>query len=76
VLAVLAANAVAILCLFGMLTIWQSAVVLFPVLVLAAGTIWTLLTMPRLTSQRQHLPSGSQKSPKRRNVGRVTVFGC
>jgi hypothetical protein len=75
VLAVLAANAVVILSLFGLRTIWQSAVVLFTVLVLAAGTIWTILTMPPLTSQRQHPPSGSQKSGKSRNVGRVAVVG-
>lgn len=64
VLAVLCANSVAIFSLFGLLTIWQSAVVLFTVLVLAAGTICTILTIPRLTSQHQHPPSGSPESPK------------
>jgi hypothetical protein len=46
VLAIIAADTVAILAVLGMMTVWEAAVTIFTVLAVASGAMWTLLLVP------------------------------
>ena len=52
---ILTADLASILVLLGLLTLWESAVALFTVLTLSAGTVWTIRTVPQLAKQRNPL---------------------
>lgn len=61
VLAIIAADTVAILAVLGMMTLWEAAVTVFTVLAVAAGAIWTLLLIPE---KRSHEAERSETSPQ------------
>jgi cyanate permease len=63
VLAIIAADAVAILVVLGMMTVWEAAVALFAVLALAAGAIWTLLLIRDKRSTEVEEGGSSEGSP-------------
>lgn len=63
VLAIIAADAVAILGVLGMMTVWEAAVALFTVLTVAAGAIWTLLLIPRERNSKAEDSRVSKASP-------------
>lgn len=63
VLAIIAADAVAILSVLGMMTAWEAAVALFTVLTVAAGAIWTLLLIPRGRNLKAEDTAASESSP-------------
>lgn len=63
VLAIIAADAVAILSVLGMMTAWEAAVALFTVLTVAAGAIWTLLLIPRGRNLKAEDTGASESSP-------------
>ena len=63
VLAIIAADAVAILSVLGMMTAWEAAVALFTVLTVAAGAIWTLLLIPRGGNLKGEDTGASESSP-------------
>jgi hypothetical protein len=65
VLAIIAADVVAILVVLGMMTVWEAAVALFAVLTLAAGAIWTLLLIPNKRSTEVEEGGSSEGSPER-----------
>ena len=65
VLAIIAADAVAILVVLGMMTVWEAAVALFAVLTLAAGAIWTLLLIPNKRSTDVEEGGSSEGSSER-----------
>ena len=48
-LAVFTADAVSILYVFGLFSLWESVVTLVTVLALAGGTIWSILWISRTT---------------------------
>lgn len=57
VLAIVTADAVAILAVLGMLTLGEAAVILFAVLALAAGAMWTLLSVPQMSHRPDNVDS-------------------
>ena len=65
VLAIIAADAVAILVVLGMMTVWEAAVALFAVLTLAAGAIWILHLIPHKQSTEAEEGGLSEGSPDR-----------
>jgi MMPL family len=65
VLAIIAADTVAILTVLGMMTMWEAAVALFTVLTVAAGAMWTLILIPRGRSPKAEESSSSEASPER-----------
>ena len=52
VLALVTANTLAILFALGLFTLWEAVIALFTVLTLAAGTIWTMMRVPRMSASR------------------------
>jgi hypothetical protein len=68
VLAIIAADTVAILAVLGMMTVWEAAVALFTVLAVAAGAMWTLLLIPR---ERSH--KAEESSPSEASAGELPI---
>jgi hypothetical protein len=65
VLAIIAADTVAILRVLGMMTLWEAAVALFAVLTVAGGAIWMLHQIPHKRSTEAEEGGSSQGSPDR-----------
>ena len=66
VLAIIAADTVAILVVLGMMTVWEAAVAVFTVLTVAAGAIWTLLLIPHKRSPQGEESGSSEVSSQGR----------
>jgi membrane protein YdbS with pleckstrin-like domain len=64
VLAIIAADTVAILVVLGMMNVWEAAVAVFTVLTVAAGAIWTLLLIPHKPSPQKEESGSSEVSPE------------
>ena len=64
VLAIIAADTVAILGVLGMMTVWEAAVTIFTVLAVAAGAMWTLLLIPQKLSPEAEQSGTSETSPE------------
>jgi len=62
VLAIVAADTVAILAVLGMMTVWEAAVTIFTVLAVAAGAMWTLLLVPNRRSPEAEQSATSEPS--------------
>jgi hypothetical protein len=62
VLAIIAADTVAILGVLGMMTVWEAAVTIFTVLAVAAGAMWTLLLIPQKPSPEAEQSGTSETS--------------
>jgi len=63
VLAIITADTVAILRVLSMLTLWEAGVILFAVLALAAGAMWTLLLAPQRKVPQPDQGGSSEGSP-------------
>ena len=68
ILAIVTGNTVAILSVLGTFTLWESAVAIFAVLVLAAGAFGTVLLIPRMVSGQAD-QGGAFKKPLSRARG-------
>jgi len=64
VLAIIAADTVAILVVLGMMTVWEAAVAAFTVLTVTAGGIWTFLLIPHKRSPQAQESGSSEVSPE------------
>ena len=64
VLAIIAADTVAILAVLGMMTVWEAAVAVFTVLTVAAGAIWTFFLIPHKRSPQAEERGSSEVSPE------------